>query len=244
VAEAGPFAPGTYRVSLRNNVGQPAELSQSVEVVSASVEKRELSADPAFMRKLAEISGGASVGANDVARLPEVVRRWEAARQLAHRQQPVWDRWWVLAGMLDSARPRMVAAAARRTCYDMRHVLRTPCPPRRLARVANRSRLDRSRGAAALALVLADAAMDLSEGLRLATPWLLGAGAVVALGVAIARWYALNDRRVARLFERAEPALGDRLTNAVQLSSQPSADSVQEFLRREAVELGRGPRRA
>jgi hypothetical protein len=100
VAEAGPFAPGTYRVSLRNNVGQPAELGQSVEVLSASVEKRELSADPALMRKLAEISGGASVGANEVARLPEVVRRWEAARQLAHRQQPVWDRWWVLAGLL------------------------------------------------------------------------------------------------------------------------------------------------
>ena len=28
VAEAGPFAPGTYRVTLRNNVGKPAELSQ------------------------------------------------------------------------------------------------------------------------------------------------------------------------------------------------------------------------
>jgi len=100
VAEAGPFTPGTYRVTLKNNVGKPAEVSQSVEVVSASVEKRELSADPALMRKLAEVSGGAVVGANDVARLPEIVRRWESARQLAHRQQPVWDRWWVLAGML------------------------------------------------------------------------------------------------------------------------------------------------
>lgn len=100
IAEAGPFSPGTYRVALKNNVGKPAELSQSVEVVSASVEKRELSADPALMRKLAEVSGGAVVGANDVARLPETVRRWEAARQLAHRQQPVWDRWWVLEGML------------------------------------------------------------------------------------------------------------------------------------------------
>src|SRR6185503_13555733 len=41
VAEAGPFAPGTYRVALKNNVGKPAEVSQRVEVVSASVEKRE-----------------------------------------------------------------------------------------------------------------------------------------------------------------------------------------------------------
>ena len=51
VAEAGPFAPGTYRITLRNNVGKPAELSQDVEVVSASVEKRELSADPETMRQ-------------------------------------------------------------------------------------------------------------------------------------------------------------------------------------------------
>jgi hypothetical protein len=100
VAEAGPFPPGTYRVALRNNVGKPAELSQSVEVVSASVEKRDLSADVEIMRKLAQTSGGAVVDGEDVARLGEVVRRWEAARQLAHRHRPVWDRWWVWAGML------------------------------------------------------------------------------------------------------------------------------------------------
>jgi hypothetical protein len=100
VAEAGPFAPGTYRVTLRNNVGKPAELSQNVEVVSASIEKKELSADPETMRKLAEMSGGAVVKAEDIARMPEVVRRWEAARQIAHRQQSVWDRWWLLTGLL------------------------------------------------------------------------------------------------------------------------------------------------
>jgi len=100
VAEAGPFAPGTYRVTLRNNVGKPAELSQSVEDVSASVEKQELSADPELMRKLAEISGGAVVGAKEVANLGAVVRRWQAAREIAQRQKPVWDRWWWLAGIL------------------------------------------------------------------------------------------------------------------------------------------------
>ncbi len=100
VAEAGPFAPGTYQVTLRNNVGKPTELSQTVEVLSASVENRDLSADPDTMRKLAEISGGAALTASDVAQMPDVLRRWEAARQLAHRQQPIWDRWWVLAGML------------------------------------------------------------------------------------------------------------------------------------------------
>jgi hypothetical protein len=100
VAEAGPFPPGAYRVILRNNVGKPAELSQSIEVTSASIEKKELSADPETMRKLAEISGGAVVKGEDVARLPEIVKRWEAARQIAHRQQTVWDRWWLLSGIL------------------------------------------------------------------------------------------------------------------------------------------------
>jgi len=100
VAEAGPFTPGTYRVTLENNVGKPAELTQTIEVVSASVENRELSADPETMRKLAEVSGGAVVGAGDVAHISEVVRRWEARRELSHREQPVWDRWWFLAALV------------------------------------------------------------------------------------------------------------------------------------------------
>ncbi len=100
VAEAGPFAPGAYRVSLKNNVGKPADLSQMIEVVSASVENRESSADPVTMRKVAEISGGAVVNAGDIPRMAQVVQRREAARELAHRQRPVWDRWWVLAGMV------------------------------------------------------------------------------------------------------------------------------------------------
>jgi hypothetical protein len=100
VAEAGPFAPGTYQVTLKNNLGKPAQLSQTIEVVSASVEKHELSADPETMRKLAQISGGAVVNANDVTRMPDVVKRWEASRELSHRQQSVWDRWWLLATVL------------------------------------------------------------------------------------------------------------------------------------------------
>ena len=71
-----------------------------MEVVSASIEKKELSADPEVMRKLAEVSGGAVVKEEDVAHMPEVVRKWEAARQLSHRQQPFWDSWWLLTGLL------------------------------------------------------------------------------------------------------------------------------------------------
>jgi hypothetical protein len=100
VADAGPFAPGTYQVTLKNNIGKPAEISQTIEVVSASVEKRELSADRETMRKLAEKSGGAVINAADVARLPEIVKRWQASRELSHHRQTVWDRWWVMVGML------------------------------------------------------------------------------------------------------------------------------------------------
>ena len=99
IAEAGPFPPGSYRVTLKNNTGSPAQLSQSIEVLSASVEKRELSADPELMKELAETSGGTVVNAGDIARMPDVVQRWEAARQLAHRQRPMWDRWWVIGAM-------------------------------------------------------------------------------------------------------------------------------------------------
>jgi hypothetical protein len=100
VGEAGPFPPGTYRATLQNNIGKPSELSQNIEVVSASIEKKDLSADPETMRKLAEISGGGVLKAGDVERMPEIVKRWEAARQIAHRQQTIWDRWWLLSGIL------------------------------------------------------------------------------------------------------------------------------------------------
>jgi hypothetical protein len=97
VAEAGPFPPGTYRVILHNNIGRPAKLVQSIQVVSDSAEKRELSADPTLMSRLAEISGGLVIQTPDVAGLPGILQRWESARQIAHRQQPLWDRGWILA---------------------------------------------------------------------------------------------------------------------------------------------------
>ena len=52
------------------------------------------------MRQLAETSGGAVISAGDVARLPEIVRRREAARELSDTRQSVWDHWWVMTGLL------------------------------------------------------------------------------------------------------------------------------------------------
>lgn len=103
LAEVGPFPPGTCHVTLKNNLGKPAEVKLDVDVVNASVEQRELSADPAMMKQLAAVSGGAEISGADLPRMAEVLRKWEAARELSHRQQPLWDRWWwmtALCGLL------------------------------------------------------------------------------------------------------------------------------------------------
>lgn len=96
-AEAGPFPPGTYRAVLRNNVGIPAQIELSVDVLRASTEQRELSADPEQLRRLAESSGGQVLTGDEAVRLDEVVRRWNASRKRAMEQTTVWDRWWVWA---------------------------------------------------------------------------------------------------------------------------------------------------
>jgi hypothetical protein len=94
-------------------------------------------------------------------------------------------------------------------------------------------------GAAALVLVLLDAALQLSERMRAAAPWALAGCVVLVLIAAMLRLRQFTVPRVARVFERAFPALGNRLTNAVQLADPPGVSPIQEFLRVEAVEMGR-----
>ena len=100
VAEAGPFPPGTYEVKLTNNIGRPPELTQTVEVVSASVENRVLSADPALMGRLAQTSEGRVLSAGDVGDLGRIVREWRTRKQLAEERDSMWDRWWVLGAVV------------------------------------------------------------------------------------------------------------------------------------------------
>ena len=100
IAEAGPFAPGTYEITLRNNIGSPTELTMTVEVVSGSIENRVLSADPEIMRRLAEVSTGRVVSGRDVSRLGNIVRTWQAAQELAEQKAALWDHWALLAAML------------------------------------------------------------------------------------------------------------------------------------------------
>ncbi|MBI2191262.1 MAG: VWA domain-containing protein [Planctomycetes bacterium] len=99
-AEAGPLPPGSYQVTLFNNAGRPETLFLTVEVLSASVENRELSADPDLLRKTAESSGGKMLRASEISSLPEIFKQWQASGQQAYEKQTVWDRWWMLGGML------------------------------------------------------------------------------------------------------------------------------------------------
>jgi hypothetical protein len=93
--------------------------------------------------------------------------------------------------------------------------------------------------ALALAWVLADAALDLPEGVRAAAPGLFGVVLAALLVAGYCEWRRLTEARLARRFEQADAALGNRLINAVQLAQTNPADGTGEFFRREAVALGR-----
>ena len=95
-AVLGPFAPGTYHVVLKNNIGSPAEIRTLVEVTAAEAEFKDLSADPSRMMQIAHITDGASLAPEDVGRLPEIVRKWQQLRRLADEPQSAWDKWWLL----------------------------------------------------------------------------------------------------------------------------------------------------
>jgi hypothetical protein len=90
-----------------------------------------------------------------------------------------------------------------------------------------------------LSLAILDATLDLPETARGLAPWMLAACALLVVMVGFWQWRGLEARRVARLLEQAQPSLGSRLINAVQLSEHASQSRVEEFLRLEAVELGR-----
>jgi hypothetical protein len=90
-----------------------------------------------------------------------------------------------------------------------------------------------------LGAVLTDAALALPEPFRVAAPWLLLAIAAALLGVGLWDWRRFSDPWLARRLEQIDPSLGNRLTNAVDLAPKTGQSAVQEYLRGEAVELGR-----
>jgi hypothetical protein len=95
-----------------------------------------------------------------------------------------------------------------------------------------------------LAAVAADAALHLPERARAATPWVAGGCAAAVATLGLFRLRQLRAARVARELERRDPALGNALTNAVQLARQRSPTPVGEFLRRQTVRRGEQAARA
>ncbi len=91
-----PLPPGAYTVRLHNNVGRPAVIEQEISVVSASVEQRELSADPALLERLATATDAAVVPPDELGGLLERVRRWQARRILADDRHALWDTAWLM----------------------------------------------------------------------------------------------------------------------------------------------------
>ncbi len=100
LAEAGPLKPGTYEVKLTNNIGTPESLTTTIEVISGSIEDRQLSADPQLMQELADISEGRVLKASELANFSDIYKQWRAEQQLADDKQPMWDRWWLFAIIL------------------------------------------------------------------------------------------------------------------------------------------------
>ena len=88
-------------------------------------------------------------------------------------------------------------------------------------------------GESKLAAVLADAAMDLPETVRVATPMMLPVAVFAVLLTGWVSWRRHSEKFLARVLERRDPSLGNRLSNAVDLEQKIGDSPVQELLRPE-----------
>lgn len=93
--------------------------------------------------------------------------------------------------------------------------------------------------AALLTLILADAGLDLSEAIRRAAPLLVLLAGLFILVPGLARLRRIREESVAAMLEKRDPAIGTRLTNAVQLGASAGATPVEDYLRSEVARLGR-----
>ncbi|MBP7830288.1 MAG: hypothetical protein KA248_10260 [Kiritimatiellae bacterium] len=92
-------APGTYRLALHDPAaeGTEGDLYEALEVRAAPREEDNVSADPAFLRELAEASGGEPVTPETVAAVLARLDAGERATDVSRATwQPAWDRGWFL----------------------------------------------------------------------------------------------------------------------------------------------------
>lgn len=98
--EAGPFPPGTLDVLLSGKTGHPREIRHTLEIVSGSVEYRNLSADRMMMDEIARITGGAVLDGGGLGELPAAIRAWQTRQHLAEDRRTLWDRWPLFLAMI------------------------------------------------------------------------------------------------------------------------------------------------
>ncbi|HWQ93075.1 MAG TPA: hypothetical protein VN673_15480 [Clostridia bacterium] len=87
-------------------------------------------------------------------------------------------------------------------------------------------------------LIIADALMDLSEPLRLVAPWALVVTVAIAGFVVWSLWGRPRERRLALQLEKSNPALGNSIINAVDLSHVQGQGAIQEYLLLETLRRG------
>lgn len=97
-----PDAEGEYVATLRNNIGQPKEDTVRFTVYQDSVERRFVAADQGLMTQIARVTGGESLGLDQLKGLPDRLGRFE--QLTAERRKPVdaWDKpsiFYLLMGL-------------------------------------------------------------------------------------------------------------------------------------------------
>jgi hypothetical protein len=94
--------PGTYRIELTGIEGMtPGENCATLSIKAPPSEQDNLSADPAFLKKLADDSGGRMIAEQD---LEQVVKELQPVTKTVDMSKavwtPAWDRWWILVILL------------------------------------------------------------------------------------------------------------------------------------------------
>ena len=94
----GRLPEGRY---LAKVIDGPPEATTVFDVRSISEERLDLKARPDLMVRIAEESGGESLGSQTPAELADQLHEHLQRKRMHHvRRVPLWDRWWVLLGVL------------------------------------------------------------------------------------------------------------------------------------------------
>lgn len=83
--------PGVYTLAAETSQGESPGARITVRVLPPPGETDDFSADPGFLRDIAEASGGKQVTPED---LPDLVHRLDAPEQRVEKGDLIWETWW------------------------------------------------------------------------------------------------------------------------------------------------------